>query len=139
MTFLQRTQQPWDLFNQLHRELNPSSASNRAEHWAPAVDIRETDSAYVIHADIPGVKPDDIEVKVDKGVLTISGKRESLREEKDKTWHRVERNYGKFMRSFSLPETINEDAVDARYNDGVLEVEIPKAENRQPRKINVKH
>ena len=121
------------LFNPLSVETNFSS-----EDWAPAVDIKETDNDFVIHADLPGVKPDDIEVTAENGVLTIKGTRESKKEEEKENYKRVERFSGSFMRRFTLPDSADLEKISAKTKDGVLELVIPKSEKTKPKKIDVK-
>ena len=140
--------QPFDLFNDLQRDINrlfDTSSLRRtsgddsvdAADWAPAVDIKEDSDRYVLHADVPGVKPEDIDVTMDRGVLTIQGKRESVREEEKEGYRRVERARGTFLRRFNLPEGVDAEGIKAKTSDGVLEVEIPKSATLQPRKIAV--
>ncbi|HZF17745.1 MAG TPA: Hsp20/alpha crystallin family protein [Steroidobacteraceae bacterium] len=105
--------------------------------WLPAVDIKEEAGSFVIHADVPGVDPKDIDVTLEKGVLTVRGQRKSdSREERD-GYRRVERVSGQFYRRFSLPDTAAQDGVEAKYANGVLEVRIPKQPQVQPRRITV--
>jgi HSP20 family protein len=94
--------------------------------WAPTCNVSETAEEYRIEAELPGVKQDDFEVKVDDGVLTLKGERSEEKEEKGKKYHRVESSYGSFMRSFTLPADANEDKVEAEYKDGLLKVRIPR-------------
>jgi HSP20 family protein len=133
--------------DQLRREMgrmfeNLSSAeegSNIAtSDWIPAVDIKETEKEFLIHADIPGVEPDKIDVHMEDGMLTIKGERESESKEERKGYKRVERQRGSFYRRFSLPDTANADKISAQSKNGVLEIVIPKQEKSQPRKIQVK-
>lgn len=109
-----------------------------AAEWAPRVDIAETDAAYVIKAEIPGVRKEDVKITVDNGILTISGERKEEKEEKDKKFHRVERIYGSFSRSFTLPDNVDESKIDAEFKDGVLTLTIPKTEKAKPRAVEVK-
>ena len=113
-------------------------ADERAD-WTPPVDIRETDKAYVLSVDIPGVAPEQLEITSDKGVLTIRGQRagEAQTETEVNRYRRVERAYGKFVRRFTLPETANVDAIAAKTAQGVLTVTIPKQETVQPRRIEI--
>jgi len=106
--------------------------------WMPTVDISETDHAYVIKAELPEVKREDVKVRVEEGVLTLSGERRQEKEEKGKKYHRVERSYGSFVRSFALPESVDENGVQAEYKDGVLSLHLPKAEKAKPKAIEVK-
>jgi|SRR5712671_4079136 len=104
--------------------------------WAPPVDIRETDAAYVLNVDIPGVAAEAVEITSDKGVLTIRGTRAAEAEEPNR-YRRVERAYGKFARRFTLPESANADAIAAKTAHGVLTITIPKREAVQPRRIEI--
>ena len=110
----------------------------RAGDWAPRVDIVETDAAFVIKAEAPEVKKEDVKVTVDNGVLTVSGERKQEKEEKGKKFHRVERYYGSFCRSFTLPDNVDEENIKATFKDGMLSLEIPKTEVVKPKAIEVK-
>lgn len=106
--------------------------------WSPAVDIKEEETQYVLHADVPGVDPKDIEVTLDNGVLTVKGHKETeIKKEEDK-YQRIERFSGQFVRRFSLPDTVNADAVTAKTDKGVLEIVIPKTEKVLSKRIEVK-
>lgn len=137
------TYRPRNLLGQLQREMgglfdNPLATANfGSEEWSPAVDIKETDQAFVIHADLPGVKADDIEVIMEEGVLTIKGERESTKEEEKESYKRVERFKGSFMRRFTLPDIADSSNVSAKTKEGVLELVIPKVEKAKPQKISV--
>lgn len=106
--------------------------------WMPIVDISETDGEYLIKAELPEVKKEDVKVTVENGVLTLQGERRQEKEEKGKKYHRVERSYGSFVRSFTLPESIDESGVKAEYKDGVLNLHLPKSEKVKPKAIEVK-
>jgi HSP20 family protein len=106
--------------------------------WAPLVDISEDEKEYLIKAELPEVKKEDVKVSVQEGVLTISGERKSEKEEKSKKFHRVEWAYGSFERSFTLPEDADADKVAGDFKDGVLKVHVPKSEKAKPKKIDVK-
>ena len=138
--------EPWNLFDQLRRELESSMGSRSSEDssiatsdWVPAVDIKETDDSFVIMADIPGVKPEAIEVHMDHGMLTIKGERDSETREEKEGYKRVERSYGSFYRRFSLPDTADADRIVATSDQGVLKITIGKQDKQQPRKIEVTH
>lgn len=105
--------------------------------WTPLVDIFEKDNEIVIKTELPGMKQDDIEVNVENNILTISGERKQEDEVKKENYHRVERFYGSFQRSFTLPSIARTDAIVAEYSDGVLTLHVPKAEEAKPRKIPV--
>jgi HSP20 family protein len=106
--------------------------------WSPLVDITEDDKEFVVKAEIPEMKKEDIKINVHDDVLTISGERKYEKEEKGKKYHRVERAYGSFMRSFTLPEEADGTKVSAEYKDGVLKVHLPKSEKAKPKAIEVK-
>ncbi|TAJ07986.1 MAG: Hsp20/alpha crystallin family protein [Nitrospirae bacterium] len=106
--------------------------------WAPLVDITEDDKEYLIKAELPEVKKEDIKLTVDEDVLTITGERKYEKEEKGKKYHRVERAYGSFMRSFTLPEDADASKVSADCKDGLLKVHLPKSEKAKPKSIEVK-
>jgi len=106
--------------------------------WAPLVDIIEDDQNYVIKAELPGVKKEDIKVGVQDDVLTVSGHRHYEKEEKDKKFHRIERSYGSFARSFTLPEDSDGEKVSAEFKDGILKVILPKSERVKPKQVEVK-
>ena len=141
----------WDPFRELEEvsdRLNrmfarPATRTNGKEtmtvaDWAPTVDISETDGEYQIKAEIPDVKKEDVKVTVEDGVLTIQGERKQEKEEKGKRYHRIERSYGSFVRSFSLPDVIDEEKVKAEFKDGVLSLYLPKSEKAKPKAIEVK-
>ena len=106
--------------------------------WAPLVDIVEDEHEYLIKAELPEVKKEDVKVTVQDGVLSLVGDRKFVKEEKDKKYHRVERAYGSFVRSFSLPEDADENKVSADFKDGVLQVHLQKSEKARPKNIEVK-
>ncbi|MBX3333095.1 MAG: Hsp20/alpha crystallin family protein [Nitrospira sp.] len=106
--------------------------------WTPSVDISETEGEYQIKAEIPDVKKEDVKVTLEDGVLTIQGERKHEKEEKGKRYHRIERSYGSFIRTFSLPDVIDEDKVKAEFKEGVLNLSLPKSENAKPKAIDVK-
>ncbi|MGZ8365413.1 MAG: Hsp20/alpha crystallin family protein [Nitrospira sp.] len=106
--------------------------------WTPSVDISETEQEYQIKAEIPDVKKEDVKVMLEDGVLTIQGERKHEKEEKGKKYHRIERSYGSFVRTFSLPDVIEEEKVKAEFKDGVLNLHLPKSEKAKPKAIEVK-
>lgn len=133
-----------DLMNRYNRIFGLTRAGDREvsdlfsrSDWAPAVDIKETDDAYLIEAELPGLSKEDVKVTVDDGVLTIQGERKQEEESSDKKIHRVERFYGSFMRRFSLPDNVDEGSVKARFKDGVLTLSVKKAEPKEPKAIEV--
>lgn len=106
-------------------------------NWAPSVDISEDDNTIVLEADLPGLKPGDFNLSIENYRLTLSGERKFENETKRDNYHRVERSYGSFTRTFSLPNTVNVEDVKAEFNDGVLRVTLPKREEVKARQINV--
>lgn len=106
--------------------------------WAPAVDVEETDKEYLIKADLPEVKKDDVKVEFLDGVLSIEGERRQEKEEKGKKFHKIEREYGKFVRRFSLPSEIDAAKVSAEFKEGVLNVHLPKSPMARPKAVEVK-
>ena len=142
----------WDPFRELEdmsERLNrvfarPAMRNNAGKEnltvadWMPVVDISESDGEYLIKAELPEVKKEDVKVTVEDGVLTIQGERRQEKEEKGKRYHRVERSYGSFVRSFTLPESVDEAGVKAEYKEGVLHLHLPKSEKVKPKAIDVK-
>lgn len=134
---------PWHELESMNRQLSRllDDAGNtegaNARLWAPAVDIRETDDALLVQAELPGIDKKDVKVEVHDGVLTISGERRYEKDVDEKNVHRVERAYGSFSRSFSLPTNVDGDHVEARMQDGVLEVKLHKRESAKPKSIEV--
>ncbi|ADE15630.1 heat shock protein Hsp20 [Nitrosococcus halophilus Nc 4] len=143
-----RHYEPFDMLNQLQREVNRLFEVNPLRHaqteaelatsdWVPAVDIKEEADRFVIYADLPGVEAKDIEVTLDKGTLTLKGHRETLHSGEQQSYKRAERVSGSFLRRFALPNTVDAAKVSARSQNGVLELAIPKSQQAQPRKITV--
>ena len=106
--------------------------------WSPRVDVSETDGAIMIASELPGLKSEDIKITVADGVVTLEGEKKEEEETTDRTVHRVERTYGAFRRSFRLPSAVNADEITATFADGVLSVNLPKAEEAKARQIEVK-
>jgi HSP20 family protein len=135
---------PLSLLDELQRDVStlfntPALATNfDSEEWSPAVDIKETKNDFVIHADLPGVKSEDIEVTAENGVLTIKGQRESEKKEEKDNYKRIERFSGSFMRRFTLPTTADLDHISAKTKNGVLELHVPKTEKSQTKRIEIK-
>lgn len=105
--------------------------------WSPAVDIYETENELVLRADVPDVDQKDIDVRVENQTLTISGERKFEQDEKTKGYHRIERSYGGFVRSFGIPPTVDPEKVAAEYKNGVLTISLPKKEAAKPRQVKV--
>jgi len=128
------------LFNTFFDTPTPGSGGNGGStlrRWIPAMDLVETDEHFVLKADLPGLTEADVNVEVEDNVLTISGERQAEHEDKREGYVRVERAFGTFRRSLTLPEGINPEAVQASFENGVLEVRIPKPEERKPRKVAI--
>ncbi|HEV2452727.1 MAG TPA: Hsp20/alpha crystallin family protein [Verrucomicrobiae bacterium] len=106
--------------------------------WAPLVDVIEDDKEYLIKVELPEVHKDDVKVTVENGTLTISGERKAEKEQKGRRFHRVERYYGRFERTFGIPDDAESDAVNAEFKDGVLRVRLAKSEKARPKQIEVK-
>jgi len=157
MSTLTRYENKWNPFremDELHTRLNAlmgrafgrvplrgdpeSDEAITLSAWAPLVDITEDDKEYVVKAELPEVKKEELKVTVEDGVLTISGERKFEKEEKNKRYHRVERAYGSFARSFTVPDDADPAKVHADFKDGVLNVRIEKAERAKPKTIDVK-
>jgi len=106
--------------------------------WTPAVDIAEHDDQFVVKVELPGVNKDDVKITLENNILTIRGEKKQEKETKKENYHRVERSYGSFQRSFTLPTTVKSDKINAVYKDGILQIELPKAEEAKPKQIEVK-
>ena len=136
--------EPWSLLNLMHRDLDriavqhgSDDIGNSVADWVPAVDIVELKERFVLKADLPGVSPDDIDVNMEDGVLSLSGERTHESNSEIDGLKRVERASGKFYRRFSLPDTANAEEISARSANGILEISIPKAPQIQARRIAV--
>jgi len=125
-----------DRFGFVKREENGDEYENAV--WMPLTDVAEDNDNYYLKADLPGIKKDDVKISYTNGNLSISGERAQEKESKDKQYHRIERSYGKYYRSFRLPEKIKEDKINAEFKDGQLNVTIPKAEEVKPKEIAIK-
>jgi HSP20 family protein len=113
----------------------PNAAASRA--WHPAVDILESKDAYVLRAELPGMNKEDFNLELKEGTLTLTGERKFTKPAEGVQYRKVERVNGKFVRSFTLPETVKHDGIQATYKDGILEIHIPKAEEAKPRQIQI--
>jgi HSP20 family protein len=137
--------QPWGLVRSLQDDLDRlfeqrlgmDETAGSVANWTPPVDIQEDEGRFVLRADIPGVKTEDLEVTMENGVLTISGTRKEEQHEEKNGYRRVERLHGRFFRRFTLPDTANSEEITAKSTNGVLEVIIPKHDRVMPRRINV--
>jgi HSP20 family protein len=146
MALLARREERWDPFKEL-REMSdrlnrvfageplftrhaPEGQALAGIDWSPSVNISENEKAYLVRADLPEVKKEDVKLSCENGVLTIEGERKQHKTEDNERFHRVESSYGRFMRSFTLPDNVDDKAIEATYKDGGLTVRIPKAPGR---------
>jgi len=118
-------------------DTSPGGNGGGSRRWAPAMDLLETEDHFVLRADLPGMTQSDVNIELEDNVLTVSGERKAEHEEKREGFYRVERAFGSFSRSLTLPKGVDADAVTAGFDNGVLEVRIPKPEERKPRKITI--
>ncbi len=132
-------QERMEYFNRLFNGMQESDTRAKID-FVPTVNTREADDAYYIEVDLPGVKKEDVSIDVNENVITISGERKVEEERKDDEFYRVESVYGKFERSFTLPDDVDTDNIEAKMNDGVLTVKIPKVQvvDKAPKKIEIK-
>ncbi len=144
--------EPWNLLDRLQREFNlqnlldpyvrevegEDNSNVVTSHWRPAVDIKEEEDRFVIYADLPGVDPEDIEITMEQGVLTLKGERSEETTKKREGYKRVERVNGSFYRRFSLPDIADAERIEAKGKNGVLEITLPKQEKAKPKRITVK-
>jgi HSP20 family protein len=128
---------PFVAFRALDEAVNRLAEPQGSRPWSPAVDILETENELVIKADLPAVKLENIDVRVEDGTLTLKGERSFEKSENEKGYHRIERSFGSFSRSFVLPDTVNPEAVKAKFQDGVLTISLGKKEIAKPRQIKV--
>jgi HSP20 family protein len=122
-------------FNRLFNSLWDTPATS--QRWVPEMDLVESDDHYLLKADLPGMKQEDVSIEFNDGTLTISGERKAEYERKEKGFFRLERSFGKFSRSLTLPEGVDPEKIEAAFHEGVLDVRIPKPEQRKPRRIEV--
>ncbi|HUI11568.1 MAG TPA: Hsp20/alpha crystallin family protein [Bacteroidota bacterium] len=126
------------LFDNLFHGDLADTTSAFTSAWVPAVDIAEHEGEFVVRMELPGVKKDDVKITMQEGVLSVKGEKKQEKEAKGLDYHRVERSYGSFQRSFTLPTAVKAENIDASYRDGVLEITLPKAEEAKPKQIDVK-
>ena len=127
-----------DQINRMFGDVFERNEESSLTTWAPAVDIFETEHELVVKADLPDVKPEELDVRVENNILTIRGERKFEKKVNESNYLRVERSYGAFSRSFSLANTVNSEAIQAAYKNGVLTLSIPKREEAKPKQIKVK-
>jgi HSP20 family protein len=141
--------EPWSLVNRLHQDLDrlmgrefggrdDDESWGAVSDWMPAVDVQETKDAFVLTADLPGVNPNDIDITMENGVLTLRGRRVHEQRTEEKGFRRIERSSGEFFRRFTLPDIADPDSISAQTNNGVLTVRIAKRAEVQPRRIEIK-
>ena len=139
---VKRPTQPWAgndmerFFERIFGEQFSSKAAGGV--WSPSVDVKEDEHRYMVQVELPGLKPADIEVQVENNVLFISGERRMEEKLEGENYHFVERSYGQFSRSFRLPKNVDSELVKASYNDGMLNIDIPKSEEARARKVEIK-
>lgn len=126
-----------DAFNDMLRPFAGEGENLASRSWMPPVDIRETAEGLTLHIDLPGLRKEDVNITLENNVLTVSGERRFEGDQKNDTFHRLERSYGAFTRSFTLAPTVATDKVQANFQDGVLTLSLPKAEESKPRKIAI--
>ncbi|HEX5217818.1 MAG TPA: Hsp20/alpha crystallin family protein [Vicinamibacterales bacterium] len=137
---------PWrdleTLSTRLNRLFNTAVARPDDEmpfgDWLPAMDVEETDADYLIKADLPAIRREDVKVGVTDGVLTIEGERKQEKEEKNRKFHKVERSFGKFVRRMSVPTDVDQSKIEAEVKDGLLRVRLPKSVSAKPRSVEIK-
>ena len=111
--------------------------TDQARRWVPPVDLVEVEDHFVLTADLPGLRDEDVNIEVQDGTLVISGERKAEHERRERGFYRIERSFGSFNRSLTLPDGVDPDRIEASFSDGVLEVRIPKPEERKPRRISI--
>jgi HSP20 family protein len=131
------------IFNSLERKFGFNEGERDNEEfenaiWMPMTDILEDDNQYYLNIDLPGIKKEDVKINYNNGLLSISGERKMENVEKNAKYHRAERVYGKYYRSFTLPQKIKENEIDAEFKDGQLKISIPKAEEAKPKQLEIK-
>ncbi len=129
--------EPWSYIDLMNREIGRATAEHSARTWSPAVDILERQDGFLLRADLPGVNAEDIDISMDGGILTVAGVRHAEACGEGVEMQRAERSSGQFSRRFTLPETVNADAIAAKHRNGILEVSIPKQPQVKPRKVTV--
>jgi HSP20 family protein len=125
------------LFDESVRNVRPGDEALSSAIWSPAVDIYETEDEVVVKAELPEVNQKDIDVQIENSTLTLRGERKFNKETKKENFHRIERAYGSFSRSFTLPSTIDQEKIRADYKDGILKISMPKREETKPKQIKV--
>lgn len=127
----------WEPVNRLSNGHGSDKETMTVAEWSPPVDISEDDKEYLVKAELPELKKEEVKVSVENGELAISGERKTEKEEKGKKYHRIERSYGSFIRSFILPDSVNPEKVTAEFKDGLLVVHLPKDEKAKPKAVDI--
>jgi HSP20 family protein len=128
----------WNMYDLFFNDFGLTDLFNKEDALMPVIDISETDKEYAVTGEIPGVNAKDLDVTLTDGILTIKGEKKQENEEKEENYHRIERRYGSFERSFRIPEKVKTDKLNATYKDGVFKLSLPKAEVVEAKKIEVK-
>jgi HSP20 family protein len=126
------------MFDGFFRGSMPDEGELLPSAWTPAVDVAEHENEFVVKVELPGVTKDDVKITMQDNILTVRGEKKQEKETKDSSYHRVERAYGSFQRSFTLPTPVKNDKIEATYQDGILTVNLPKAEEAKRKQIEVK-
>ncbi len=142
-----RSRDPFRELSSLQREVDRlfgdafggSSAPATAGAWAPALDVEESEDAFTLHVELPGVSVDDVEVSLEENVLTVAGERRFYEDREGEGFRRIERSFGRFHRAVRLPDRVDPDGVTATHRDGLLTIQVPKAEEAKPRRIEVRN
>src|SRR5947208_8858183 len=129
---------PEPFSSEVNRLFNTLFDEAQTQRWVPPMDLVEADDHFLLKADLPGLTEDDVNIEIRDNALTISGERKAEHETRERGWYRVERSFGRFSRSLTLPEGVDADAVEASFDKGILEVNIPKPEQRKPRRVAIK-
>ncbi len=138
MSLLTRPE-PFGEFSRLMNTLfNAGEGAGTTNRWMPAMDLVEADNHFVLKADLPGLTEDDVSIEVQDNALTVSGERKAEHEERQRGWYRVERSFGRFSRSLTLPEGVDPAGIEASFDKGVIEIRIPKPEERKPRRVQIR-
>ena len=126
-----------DEVNRLFETMMRPAGSAEIETWFPACDLRETESEYVVRAELPGIRREDVKISLVNNTLHIRGEKKQETEDKKGNWHHVERSYGAFERTFALPTAVSNDKIRAKFMNGVLEIVVPKTDEAKPREIQI--
>jgi len=126
------------MFDSFFRGGTLDDGSFGATVWTPPVDVAELDDQFQVKVELPGVNKEDVKITMQENILTIKGEKKQEKESKGSNYHRVERSYGSFQRSFTMPTGVKHDKIEAAYNDGILVITLPKAEEAKPKQIDVK-